>query len=224
MDEREANAGRRKADDRVAESAQAGGGYSTTGVGGANEPGKRSTAVNEFLWVVTVAGSGGWQVGGQPARGTVDVQSTEQRRACTRAHFASHGKELSGRCRRPGPGCCYKVSKRFTGGVGRGVRPHRRDNHALRCHRRSGLRLSPASRSDYFLGRVFHAGRSDETKARVLNHLATLFYIGTFQPHNDRDLNADLARSFDDTLRDHIGSNDSAKYIDQNGAHLRVGQ
>src|SRR5215471_5121868 len=164
MDEREANAGRRKADDRVAESAQAGGGYSTTGVGGANEPGKRSTAVNEFLWVVTVAGSGGWQVGGQPARGTVDVQSTEQRRACTRAHFASHGKELSGRCRRPGPGCRHKILKGFTGGAGRGIRPDRRDNHPVRRDRRPGLRLSTAGGCDYFFSSVFHAGRSDETE------------------------------------------------------------
>src|SRR5215467_8715465 len=223
MDEREANAGRRTGDNRAAESAQAGGGYSTAGIGGADESGQRSAAVDEFLWAVTVAGSRGWQIGREPARGTTDVQGIEQRRACTRAHFASNGKELSGRCRRPGPGCCYKVSKRLTGSAGRGVRPHRRDNHALRRYRRSGLRLSTASRCDNFLGRVFHPGRPDETKARVLNHLATLFYIGSFQPDNDRDLNADLARSLHDTLRDHIGSNDSAKDINKNGAHLRVG-
>ena len=53
---------------------------------------------------------------------------------------------------------------------------------------------------------------------------ARLLGVGALEPHHHRHLHAHVLHRVDDALGDQVAAHDAAEDVDQDGAHLRVGQ
>src|ERR1051325_4022572 len=68
---------------------------------------------------------------------------------------------------------------------------------------------------NHFLRCILHSIRNREVQTRLTNDALTLFNVCSFEPHNDRNLNPEIACRFNHTTRHHVAAHDAAEDIDQ---------
>src|SRR5258706_6056254 len=77
---------------------------------------------------------------------------------------------------------------------------------------------------DNLLGRILHSISHRETQTRLANHPLAFFNIGAFQPNYNRDFHPKVVCRAYHSARHHVAANDASENIDQDCAHIRIGQ
>src|SRR5205807_3936691 len=80
------------------------------------------------------------------------------------------------------------------------------------------------SQRDNLLSSVFHPVSHCEAQTRFANNALAFFYVGAFEPNNDRNFHTQVLCSAHDSARNHVAADNTAENIDEHCAHMFVRQ
>ena len=82
--------------------------------------------------------------------------------------------------------------------------------------------VSGSSRSDHFFGGVFHSVGDNEIQTGIAKDLLALLHIRAFKPDDNRRLDSDSFRRFDDAGCNDVAPHNSAENVNKNGLDVLV--
>src|SRR5437660_12204551 len=86
------------------------------------------------------------------------------------------------------------------------------------------LLRNSSSQRDNLLSSVFHPVSHCEAQTRFANNALAFFYVGAFEPNNDRNFHTQVLCSAHDSARNHVAADNTAENIDEHCAHMFVRQ
>src|SRR5262249_15610783 len=102
----------------------------------------------------------------------------------------------------------------------KGVEESKRSNNAGPAPRT----VLGANRSHYLFGGIGEAVGRDDLAAAGRQHVAGLFYSGSFQPHDQGNVETDFFVRGQKRLDDRVALHDAAEDVDQHALDVLVGQ